>query len=80
MRDCLMSGLAMMLFKDLFLCDFRRRISKVCLGNNLQSMFAVSDIPEDSQVREFLDVVDPADREPVFSSLLGQLLRVKYLA
>lgn len=79
LHDCLMSGFAMMLFQDPSLCAFQRRLQEACQKSNLHSMFAVSDIPQDSQLRDLLDEVDPQDLEPIFARFLGQLQRGKHL-
>ena len=79
LHDCLMSGFAMMLFQDPSLCDFQRRLEEVYQKSNLHSIFGVSDIPKDSQMRELLDEVAPGDIEPVFATILKQIQRGKHL-
>ena len=79
LHDCLMSGFAMMLFQDPSLCDFQRRLCDVYQKSNLHSIFGVSDIPKDSQMRDLLDEVPPGDIEPVFATILKQLQRGKHL-
>ena len=79
LHDCLMSGFAMMLFQDPSLCDFQRRLCEVYQKSNLHSIFAVSDIPKDSQMRDLLDEVTPGDLEPAFATLLNLLQRGKHL-
>jgi len=74
-----MSGFAMMLFQDPSLCDFQRRLCEVYQKSNLHSIFAVSDIPKDSQMRDLLDEVTPGDLEPAFATLLNLLQRGKHL-
>lgn len=79
LHDCLMSGFAMMLFQDPSLCDFQRRLQDVYQRSNLHSMFGVSAIPQDSQLRDLLDTVSPAYLEPIFSDFLGRIQRGKHL-
>ena len=79
LHDCLMSAFAMMLFQDPSLCDFQRRLQEVYQKSNLHSMFDVCDIPKDSQLRDLLDELNPADLEPIFAAFLGQLQRAKHL-
>ena len=79
LHDCLMSGFAMMLFQDPSLRDFQRRLCDVYQKSNLHSIFAVSEIPKDSQMRDLLDEVPPEDLEPVFATILKQLQRGKHL-
>jgi hypothetical protein len=42
-------------------------------------MFAVGDIPKDSQMRDLLDTVNPEYLEPIFSDFLGRFQRGKHL-
>lgn len=79
LHDCLMSGFAMMLFQDPSLCAFQRRLKDVYQRSNLHSMFGVSDIPKDSQMRDVLDTVNPECIEPIFPDLLGRIQRGKHL-
>lgn len=79
LHDCLMSGFAMMLFQDPSLSGFQRRLQDVYQKSNLHSMFAVSEVPQDSQLRDLLDAVNPADLEPIFVRFLAQLQRGKHL-
>lgn len=69
----------MMLFQDPSLCNFQRRLQDVYQKSNLHSIFAVSDIPKDSQMRDLLDEVAPGDLEPAFTAFLSQLQRGKHL-
>lgn len=79
LHDCLMSAFAMMLFQDPSLRDFQRRLQDVYQKSNLHSMFGVSEIPKDSQMRDLLDTVDPRDLEPIFADFLGYIQRGKHL-
>lgn len=79
LHDCLMSGLAMMLFQDPSLCAFQQRLADVFQKSNLHSMFAVSDVPKDSQLRDILDQVCPQHLEPIFDDFLRRLQRGRHL-
>jgi len=79
LHDCLMSAFAMMLFQDPSLCAFQRRLFDALQKSNLHSMFAICDIPKDTQLRDVLDEVDPAHLEPIFSDFVQQLQRGKHL-
>lgn len=79
MHDCLMSGFAMMLFQDPSLCDFQRRLQEVYQRSNLHSIFAVRDVPKDSQMRQLLDEISPDALQPIFPAFLGELQRGKQL-
>lgn len=78
-HDCLMSGLAMMFFQDPSLLQFQRRLQDGLQRNNLQTMFGVSGIPADTQLREVLDACEPDQVEAVFSDFFRQLQRGKEL-
>jgi hypothetical protein len=79
LHDCLMSAFAMMLFQDPSLSAFQRRLEEVYQRNNLQTMFAVGEIPKESQLRELLDEIAPSWLEPIFSTFLGRMQRAKQL-
>ena len=80
LHDCLMSGFAMMLLQDPSLLAFQKRIQDRIQNNNLHTLFKVSAIPKDSQMRSNLDQVCPQDIEPVFSDYINRLQRGKQLA
>lgn len=79
LHDCLMSGFAMMFFQDPSLLAFQKRMQDSIQTNNLNKVFAVSDIASDTQIREVLDSLPPAAIEDVFSDFLHRLQRGKHL-
>ena len=79
LHDCLMSGFAMMLFQDPSLSAFHRRIQDACQRSNLHSMFAVGDIPQETQWRDLLDTLTPGYLDPVFSDFFNRIQRGKHL-
>ena len=79
LHDYLMSGFAMMFFQDPSLLAFQKRMQDSIQHNNLTTVYDVSKIPKESQMREVLDRVDPADLAPIFSGLLSRLQRGKHL-
>ena len=79
LHDYLMGGFAMMFFQDPSLLAFQKRMQDSIQHNNLTTVYDVSKIPKESQMREVLDRVDPSDFAPIFSGLLSRLQRGKHL-
>jgi hypothetical protein len=79
LHDCLMSGFALMFFQDPSLLAFQQRMQDSIEQSNLTTVFDVSDIPKDSQMRDVLDLVPPLAIEPVFSDFFYKLQRGKQL-
>jgi hypothetical protein len=79
LHDYLMSGFAMMFFQDPSLLAFQKRMQDSIQHNNLTTVYDVSKIPKESQMREVLDRADPSDLAPIFSGLLSRLQRGKHL-
>jgi hypothetical protein len=75
LADTLMAGLAVFSLKDPSLLAFERR----ALDHNLRSVFGLTGIPSDTQMREILDEVDPARLRPLFQDLFRALQRGKVL-
>jgi len=79
LHDCFMSGFAMMFFQDPSLLEFQRQMEEAINLNNLKTMFHVSAIPNDTQLRDVLDETPSDKLEEVFSDHFGQLQRGKHL-
>ncbi|MBI5193337.1 MAG: hypothetical protein HZA08_07855 [Nitrospirae bacterium] len=62
LHDCFMSSFAMMYFQDPSLLSFQRRMQEVNQRNNLMTMFNVSNIPMETQLRN-VDGTDKQDCE-----------------
>ena len=78
-RDCLMSAFAMMFFQDPSLLAFQKRLQDSIEQNNLQTLFKISSIAKDTQLR---DIIDPLPIEPlnkIFDDFLSHLQRGKQL-
>ena len=71
LADTLMAGLAVFSLKDPSLLAFQRR----SLDHNLRTVFGLSAIPSDTQMRSILDEVDPAHLRPLFQDLFRPLRR-----
>ena len=79
LHDCLMSAFAMMFFQDPALLAFQQRMQDSIQKNNLNKVFAVTDIPSDTQIRDVLDPLSPSVLEGIFSDFLHRLQRGKHL-
>ena len=79
MHDVVMSGFAMNYFQDESLLQFQGRLLEFGGKSNLQSIFGVETIPQDSQMREVLDEVDREKFRPVFKNWFHRLQRGKHL-
>ena len=56
-HDILMSAFACMYFQDPSMLHFQRRLEQKYQRNNLKTIFDVSNIPGDSQLRDVLDSI-----------------------
>jgi len=79
LRECLMSAFAMMYFQDSSLLEFQRRFQVAKEKNNIQTIFKVDRIPQDSQLRDLIDECDPRCLEGIFSTFFRELQRAKQL-
>ena len=74
-----MSAFAMMFFQDPSLLQFQKRLQDAIQKNNLTTLFGVSDIPSDTQLRDTIDSCLPQQIEIVFSDYFSLLQRGKQL-
>ena len=79
LHDCLMSGFAMMFFQDPSILAFQQRLQDGIQKNNLNTIFSVSDIPKDTQMRSVLDPIDAWRLDGIFSDFVHRLQRGKHL-
>jgi hypothetical protein len=80
LHDCLMSGFAMMFFQDPSVLTFQQRLQDGIEKNNLSTIFSVSDIPKDTQMRSVLDAIATWRLDDIFADFLHRLQRGKHLA
>jgi hypothetical protein len=78
-HDAMMSGFACMFFQDRSLVQFQKRLEEEGGLSNLQTLFGVSSVPEDTQMREIIDGVDSQLMRPIFNSYFSALQRGKHL-
>jgi DDE_Tnp_1-associated/Transposase DDE domain len=79
MHDVFMSAFAMMFFQDPSLLQFQQRLEDEAHMNNLRTLFHVTSIPKDTQMREVMDDVDPEQITPLFDDFFRPLQRGKRL-
>ena len=69
----------MMFFQDPSVLTFQRRLQDGIHKNNLTTLFDVSDIPKDTQMREVLDAIPVWQLDGIFADFLHRLQRGKQL-
>lgn len=75
LADALLSAFAMFSLKDPSLLAFDQRRN----DQNMKTLFGISQIPSDTQMREILDLLEPDLLRPVFNDVFRQLQRGKAL-
>jgi len=78
-HDVLMSAFACMYFQDPSLLHFQKRLEQKYQRNNLKTLFNVSNIPRDSQLRDRLDSVSGEAFADIFKDFFERLRRHKHL-
>lgn len=78
-HDIAMSAFACMYFQDPSLLHFQQRLEQRYQRNNLQTIFGVSNIPQDSQLRDVLDTIPSESLAPIFKDIFDRLRRHKHL-
>ncbi len=79
LHDVIMSAFACMYFQSPSLLAFQRQLEKQKHRNNLQTLFGVKQTPEDSQLRELVDLTASEHFRPFYKDLFSRLQRGKYL-
>lgn len=79
MHDSCLSALAMMYFQDPSMLEFQQRLQEKVQRNNLQTLFKVSSIPKDNQMRDIIDKINSAQLFPIFSDFFRLLQRSNHL-
>jgi len=79
LHDAMMSGFACMHFQDSSLLQFQKRLQEAQHRNNLKTLFDVSVIPKETQMRELIDKVDSEIFRPIFKDMYLQLQRGKHV-
>ena len=79
LHDAFMSGFACMFFQDPSLLQFQERLEESEHNNNLRTLFKVTTIPKDSQLRDIIDQTESDALRPVFKDYFERLRRGKHL-
>jgi len=75
LTDTLSLGLAVFAFKSPSLLQFMETTLKDVEGANIKTLFQISQIPSDTQMRDILDPVDPELLRPAYDSILREFQR-----
>jgi len=75
LHDTLMSGFALMFFQHPSLLQFQERMKQKRGRCNLETIFAVKDVPSDTQMREILDEVEPESLRGLLPELFEDVRR-----
>jgi hypothetical protein len=79
LHDAMMSGFACMHFQDPSLLQFQKRLQEAQHQNNLKTLFRISTIPKETQMRELIDGVDSETFRAIFKGFYLRLQRGKHL-
>jgi len=79
LHDAFMSGFACMFFQDPSLAHFQKRLDEEENTNNLRTLFKVTTIPKETQLRGVIDQIDGDVLRPVFKEYFERLRRDKQL-
>ena len=78
-HDIVMSGFACMYFQSPSLLQFQKELEDREKKHNLSTLFGVSSIPENTQIRTVIDQVSSEYFRPIFREFLARLQRGKHL-
>ena len=78
-HDAMMCGFACMYFQDPSLLQFQKQLKDEQNRNNLTTLFDVDVIPENTQLRDLVDVVPSEQFRPIFKNYFCSLQQSKYL-
>lgn len=78
-HDAVLSGFACMYYQDPSLLQFQKELEDREKNNNMRTLFGVSDIPENTQLRNIVDKVESEYLRSIFKEFLARLQRAKHL-
>ena len=78
-HDAMMSGVSCMYFQDPSLLQFQMHLQDIAHRNNLMTLFGITNIPKETQMREIIDGVKSDYFRPIFKQIYLQLQRGKQL-
>ncbi len=79
LADCLMSALALFGLKFPSLLQFDEHSNTDVVKHNLKTLYQVENVPDDTNMRQRLDQVDPRSIRPAFTAIFSLLQRGKVL-
>ena len=79
LHDAFMSGFACMFFQDPSLLQFQKRLQETEHNNNLRTLFKVTTIAKDTQLRDTIDQTNSEALGPIFKDYFERLRRSKHL-
>ena len=78
MEDAAMGAFSVFFTQSPSFLDFQRNMELAKGQSNAQSLFEISDIPTDNQIRNILDPVSPSKVFPCFSGIINRLYESGY--
>jgi hypothetical protein len=78
-KDAALGAFAMFFSQSPSFLAYQQAMQQAQERNNAQSVFGITQIPSDNQIRNLLDPIEPQLFYPVFSSTFEQLEKVGYL-
>ncbi|VAW64225.1 hypothetical protein MNBD_GAMMA10-775 [hydrothermal vent metagenome] len=78
-HDVLMSAFSCMYFQEPSLAQFQLRMEEAKGKSNLQTLFGVQNIPQDTQLRDIIDTIESDNFAPIFKDYFSRLRRHKHL-
>jgi len=78
-HDVLMSAFSCMYFQEPSFAEFQRKMEIKKHISNLRTLFNVTNIPKESQLRDLLDEIPPDIFDDIFKELFSRLRRHKHL-
>lgn len=77
--DCCMSALAMFKLKFPSMLQFDKGREDELIKQNIKNLFCVNQVPCDTYMRERLDIINPIEIRPAFTTIFSALQRGKVL-
>jgi hypothetical protein len=75
LSDALMSGFAIFSLKEPSLLAFDNRLQDKSILKNIESVYGICNVPDDSRMREILDNVNPAYFKSPFKTVFREIQR-----
>ena len=79
MSDFVMSAFSVFFMQSASFLEGQRRLHEMTGNDNLESLFGVKKLPEDTQIRKQLDNIPPEELFPIWKDMYQLLYRKKLL-